>query len=303
MGFVLIILGTLMWSIDTLIRYPLLAHVQASQIVLIEHLILSLIFVPLLAYKTRFNSALIAKFKKPNVLMAFFIIGALGSALCTIAFTKAFTLINPSLVILLQKLQPIFVVLFSALYLKEKISKSFWLYGTLGFIGAFIISAPDIFAGLASSDLANQNALGYFLAIVSVLGWSLSTVFGKKLQNLYFNETEILTGRFFTGFIALIIYFLFNQSLLASVTDITPANHFKILVMVLLSGLIGMSLYYRGLSRVKAHYASIAELFFPLSAVTINWIFLNQPLKPLQVVGALILIGSSIMLNRERFKA
>lgn len=303
MGFVLIILGTLMWSIDTLIRYPLLAQVQASQIVLIEHLILSLIFVPFLTYKTRLNSSLIAKFNKRSALLSFFVIGALGSALCTIAFTKAFTLINPSLVILLQKLQPIFVVLFSALYLKEKISKSFWIYGSLGFIGAFIISAPDIFAGLSSTELFNQNALGYFLALISVLGWSLSTVFGKKLQNLYFTETEILTGRFFMGFLALVIYFLFNQNLLTSISEISPSNYLKILVMVLLSGLIGMSLYYRGLKRVKAHYASIAELFFPLSAVTINWIFLHQPLKPLQLMGALILIVSAIRLNHERFKA
>jgi drug/metabolite transporter (DMT)-like permease len=61
-----------------------------------------------------------------------------------------------------------------------------------------------------------------------------------------------------------------------------------------------MYLYYKGLKKITAHMGSIAELFFPFSAVTINWIFLGKALQPIQITGALILIVASILLQRSR---
>jgi uncharacterized membrane protein len=120
MPFLYIALGTFMWSLDTLIRYPLLASVRPDTMVFIEHSFLVLYFLPLL-FINKFD------FKKINrsAILGFVVIGMLGSAASTLAFTKAFSLINPSLVILLQKLQPLVVILLSAALLKKKSAKTF----------------------------------------------------------------------------------------------------------------------------------------------------------------------------------
>ena len=70
MAFLFIILGTLMWSIDTLIRYPLLGQVSASTIVLLEHSFLVIYFIPFL-FMTKFNLKRLSK----NHLLAFAVIG------------------------------------------------------------------------------------------------------------------------------------------------------------------------------------------------------------------------------------
>lgn len=298
MPFLYIALGTFMWSLDTLIRYPLLGSVRPDTMVFIEHSFLVLYFLPLL-FINKFD------FRKLNksAILGFSVIGMLGSAASTLAFTKAFSLINPSLVILLQKLQPIVVISLSAVLLKEKISKNFLVFGALAFVGAFLISYPDMAPLLNSSlsDLLNLQqgiVLGYALTLFAVIGWGASTVFGKKLSSSGFSEYDIMSGRFIFGFIFLLIFCA--QAGTMPTTQITIEQYLKILLMVFISGLLGMYLYYKGLKQITAHMGSIAELFFPFSAVTINWIFLGKTLQPIQIVGALVLIAASILLQRSR---
>lgn len=293
-GFILIIIGTLMWSIDTLLRYPLLSQFESSTLVFIEHLILISIFIPV-SLVQGFN------FKKftASSWISFFIIGVLGSAIGTIAFTQAFILLNPSLVILLQKLQPLIAISFSAWFLKEKISRRFLLYCFFALLGVFLLSWPDL-APVFSNEItlaSSQRAafLGYGLTLVAVFSWGLSTVFGKYLGLQGFKENEILTGRFSFGFLALLFYCSSRNTLPSAMPPFDVSG--KIILMVLLSGLLGMSFYYRGLRKIPAHIGAIAELFFPLSAVTINWIFLGKALLPIQIVGSLVLVGASVILN------
>ena len=287
MSFVFVVLGTLLWSVDTLIRYPLLGTVGADTMVFIEHLYLVLFFVPILVAK-KFS------FKKMNVraLISFTIIGMVGSAAATLAFTKAFSMINPSLVILLQKLQPIVAVTLSAVMLKEQINKEFLKYGALAFAGAFAVSFDDIKPLFSSETAAAAPVLvGYALTLFAVLGWGASTVFGKQLSLNEFSEGEIMAGRFIFGFLFLFAFCAINSSLPAAALDTQVYG--KILAMVILSGLLGMYFYYKGMAKLDAHMVSVAELFFPLSAVVINWIFLGKSLSGMQITGGLILLFAS----------
>jgi drug/metabolite transporter (DMT)-like permease len=298
MAFLFIVIGTFMWSLDTLIRYPLLSELRPDTMVFIEHAFLTLYFVPFIFFK-KFDFTKIQR----KDWFSFFFIGVIGSAASTLAFTKAFSLINPSLVILLQKLQPLVVITASTFILKEKISKNFLIYAFFALAGALLISVPDLLAlkSLKISDLVSSNSnitLGYALTIFAVLGWGFSTVFGKKLALDNWSESEIMAGRFIFGFVFLSAYCFQFDSLPSS--DLTPAIYLKVLAMVFVSGLLGMYLYYRGLKQISAQMGSIAEMFFPLSAVIINWIFLGKQLSSIQIAGGVILILSSILIQRTR---
>ena len=134
-GIVLVAAACLLWAIDTLIRYPLLGEgVTAERIVFSEHLFLLLIFIPV--FIKRWD-----RFKKLELIDVFYfaMIGGLGSALGTIAFTKAFTLLNPTLVILLQKLQPVVAIVLARFILKEPIKKGFLLWAIICLIGGILI--------------------------------------------------------------------------------------------------------------------------------------------------------------------
>lgn len=299
LGLILVVLASFTWALDTLLRYPLLGQgIQAERIVFTEHLFLVLMFVPFLLKDIKKFFALTL-----GQVFRFFVIGVLGSAMATLAFTKAFSLLNPTLVILLQKLQPLVAISLAHFYLQERVKKEFIFFAILAILGALLLSWTDLAAGFQhlsfSGLLSNQSILGYALTLFSVLCWGSATVFGKKLTLEGFSTQQLMGGRFFFGFIFLSFYLMANSQ------NISFAGPFvvwgKILAMVLLSGAIGMYLYYQGLKKISARLCAIAELFFPLSAVMINWFFLGQSLSMIQMIGAIILVVSSTILQLRHY--
>ena len=296
-GITFIFFACLLWATDTLIRYPLLfGGSSAQQIVLFEHLILVAVLIGVFVFKRR----------KPNflsrqTLLPFIVIGIFGSALGTLAFTEAFYLANPTVVILLQKLQPLVAVTLACVLLKEQINPRFFLWLGLALLGSLLLIWPDLQALLSSfkeGDLEhNKNALiGYGLALFAVISWGSATVFGKKLSTKGLDSVDLMAGRFSFGLLGMLPFALITPTL---VTTIEINILQKIAILALLSGVLGMYFYYQGLKRIPAHWATLAEMFFPVAAIFINWLFLNVAMTQIQLVGAVTLIAASTMVQRK----
>ncbi len=288
-GVLFIILACALWAVDTLIRYPLIyGGMSAWTIVFTEHLILFAIFLPFY-FKDRqriWNAKL-------SHIFYFIIIGAIGSSMSTLAFTRAFSLLNPSLVILLQKLQPLFAIVLARFVLKERINQHFLVWAGICLVGGILISLNDL-APLFQKSEISTSLLGYGLALLAVAGWGSSTVFGKKLSLEGYNEKEIMGGRFLFGFLSFLPFL--TSPVMAMPFPETGVVWSKIIIMVGLSGLLGMFFYYQGLKRIPAKLCALAEMFFPFCAISVNWIFLNATLEPIQIVGAgLLLLGSTVI--------
>lgn len=297
LGGLFIILASTLWALDTLIRYPLLGSISAERIVFTEHLFLVLMFVPY--FWNNFKSFFQLRI---STLFYFFVIGVCGSAIATLTFTKAFMLINPSLVILLQKLQPIIAISLASVVLKESMKKEFFIWAAICLLGSILISSPDIFPNLKNFDfklvLAENSLKGYLFTLIAVVSWGASTVFGKKLVSTGHDEKAVMSGRFLFGFIFISLYLFSNPSL--AQFDLNLITWGKILLMVLMAGLFGMYFYYRGLALISAKLCALLEMFFPLAAVAINWIFLGRALEPVQLIGgALLVIGSTMIQVRH----
>ena len=298
-GTFLVILACLFWGMDTLIRYPLVERgINPITNVFYEHCVLTLLF----------SLGLIPAIKRIGELkladiFSFLIIGGVGSAIATVAFTQAFHYLNPSLVILLQKFQPIVVIFLSAIILKEQVQKEFIFWAVICMIGGLMISSPDIvrFYDLLRSDLSivtSDGAIrGYGLVGVSVLGWGASTVFGKRLSMVGFDTKSIMAGRFLTGLLVLIPFVQWNQSLILPQGE----DYLRILIMVLISGALAMWLYYQGLQRISAKSTAIAEMFFPFFAIILNWFFLGKQLNDWQLLGGGILIIGSLIIQIKKY--
>lgn len=294
MGLFYILLASFLWAVDTLIRYPLIfGGVSAEKIVLSEHLLLVLIFTPMLI-----KSRKIFWEAKISQIFSFLVIGGLGSAVATLAFTKAFGLINPSLVILLQKLQPLVAIFWARALLKEPLQKNFLIWATFCLAGGMLISYPDLVGGLSGLKWGphlwqHKMLMGYGLTLLAVFSWGSATVFGKKLVQSGFREPEVMAGRFFFGLVFL-LPLLFSGQVRLNPTEIDLWG--KIALMVILSGWLGMYFYYKGLNLIPARLCALAEMFFPLCAVCINWLVLGATLTPLQIFGgALLLLGSTVI--------
>ena len=296
-GITFIFFACLLWAADTLIRYPLLfAGSSAQQIVLFEHLILVTVIIAFFIVQGRkFN------FLSRQTIVPFIVIGIFGSALGTLAFTEAFYLANPTVVILLQKLQPLVAVTLACVLLKEQINSRFFIWLGLALLGSLLLIWPDLKALLSSfreGDLEHNNKalLGYGLALFAVISWGSATVFGKKLSSKGLNSIDLMAGRFSFGLLGMLPFAFITPTL---VTTIEISIFQKIAILALLSGVFGMYFYYQGLKRIPAHWATLAEMFFPVAAIFINWLFLSVAMTQIQLVGAATLITASTMIQKQ----
>lgn len=298
-GILLVIAACFFWGMDTLIRYPLVGRgINPITIVFFEHTILTFLFsISLIPAMKRIGEL------KIGDVFSFLVIGGLGSAIGTVAFTQSFQILNPSLVILLQKLQPVVAILLARIVLGEEIHKPFVMLALLCLLGGLLVSAPDIqrFFQLVQTDFSKVSSdgavRGYTLVGVSILCWGATTVYGKKLATAGFDTKGILAGRFLTGWLVLIPFVEWNRGLIFS----DSMDYVRILVLVLFSGALAMWLYYKGLARIPAKTAAIAEMFFPFFAIIVNWIFLGQQLNLIQLFGGGLLILGSLIIQLKKY--
>lgn len=298
-GSLLVIFACLLWGMDTLIRYPLVDRgINPVNIVFYEHFILALIFSsPLLLKLKRIGDLRLAD------IFSFLIIGGLGSALATVAFTESFRYLNPSLVILLQKFQPVVAIVLAAIVLKEEIQKQFVIWTLVCLIGGLLVSSPDVerFYALMINDfnsvISDVAVKGYLLVGISIIGWGATTVFGKRLSMSGLETKDIMAGRFLTGLIFLIPFIQWNRSLILPHGE----DYLRILIMVLISGALAMWFYYQGLQKLSAKTTAIAEMFFPFFAIIVNWIFLGKQLTELQLIGGAVLILGSLVIQLKKY--
>jgi drug/metabolite transporter (DMT)-like permease len=74
----------------------------------------------------------------------------------------------------------------------------------------------------------------------------------------------------------------------------------NLVLLALFPGLLGLLLYYRGLRSTPASYATLAELAYPATGVTLNWLLLGQPLTVAQGVGVVLVVGAIAAMNRVK---
>src|ERR671913_2433180 len=181
----LVAVGAAMWGMDGILRVPLLEVASPSQIVLLEHLVLLLYSVPAVVLGWRFFRGLGAA-----QWVALLVIGWGGSALATLLFTTALDVGNPTVVILLQKTQPLFAIALAHLLLRERLRPAYWPCFAVAVLGAYLIS----FGGFVEpfEALSSVQALPAALTLGAAILWGSSTALGRfVLKDMPFHT---LTG-------------------------------------------------------------------------------------------------------------
>ena len=284
MGPFLIAIAALLWATDALFRLPTMSELTPTFIVLMEHLICVLVLLPWMFFKMR-KELFKLSFTEWS---ASALIGIGGSAAATIFFTASFRYINPSVAILLQKLQPILVTLLAILILGERPQGSFYGWAALAIFAGLIISFPNFHFGFVTSGI-DLHSKGVSYALIAAGLWGISTIAGKVM--LKKTPPSVVTfWRFAFGLLALVgLTFISGEAIPFSVLSQTHTLQ-ALAYMGLVPGLIAMTAYYRGLQTTPATTTTYVELIFPIGAVILNTYFLKIPLDPVQTVGGVLLL-------------
>lgn len=276
----LIVIAALLWAVDAPFRKFLTQDLSSTTIVLMEHITIAiLVFLFLFRYLRELKNLSWRQW----VAVVFIAFG--GSALATVFFTQSFRYVNPSVAILLQKVQPFVAILMAVAILKEKLSKWFWLWAVVGIFGAYLVTFPE----LKITGLAFQGGtLGVVFALLAAFFWGGSTVFGRYvLQKVSFQAMTAVR------FLAALVFLFLLSGYYGTISEIGRASGkdwLYVFIIAVLAGFVSLFIYYRGLRYTPASIATIGELAFPVAAVAVNWIFLDAKLELGQILGGLILI-------------
>ena len=288
----LVLLAAMLWATDAPFRVHLTKDLSSNFIVLGEHFIDVIFVLPILALGWRQLKVLTIK---EWAAVLFIAVG--GSALGSVAFTQAFHYVNPSVAILLQKLQPLIAIALAAIVLKEPLAPRYWMWAGIALFGAYLISFPGLVPQLYPGEAFNPNVMGVILALTAAFFWGASTVFGRFVLNKI--DFKMMTALRFSGAFIFLLILNSAQQTYPLPGQLTATDIGYIAIIAVVSGVASLFIYYRGLQFTNASVATIAELGFPMAAIFVNWLFIpNSALVPMQFVGVAILLGAMYGLSR-----
>lgn len=286
----LVVIAAALWAVDGIVLRPSLYSLPVPLVVLVESSIVAILLTPFFIKKL---SSL--RYLKKKDWLAFFGVALLGGAIGTMAITKALfyvNFVNLSVVILLQKLQPVFAISLATVLLKEKLPKEFFLWAGLAIIGAYFmtfgLSVPNFSTG-------DKTTIAALFALLAAFSFSSSTVLSKRaLRNVDYEM-----GTYLRFLFASIIMFIISASTgdIYSVAIVTPKQIIIFLIIAFTTGGAAIFLYYYGLKRISASVASICELAFPLTAVVLEYFVHDNILSPVQWMGAAVLLISILKVS------
>src|SRR5213596_814774 len=169
-------LGAALWGTESAWRIPLNALFDAKVIVFWEHVLILIMFVPLLVSR-------LAEIRKIDARTWGYLIfsGFAGSAVGTVFFTLALKYGNPTVVNVVLNIQPVISTLGAFLLFGDRLARQFFLYAGIAIIaGVFVSVAYPTQIGV-SFERAGLN-VGTWYALICALFWGLSTVAGRGVM-------------------------------------------------------------------------------------------------------------------------
>ena len=291
LGALAIILAALLWSVDAMMR-RYLYELPSMVIVFSEHFLGFLVTLPWLISQWDRVKRLDQK-----TWLAIFWVAIFGGIAGTFFYTKALgyiQYINFSVVVLLQKLQPIFAILLARIILKEQLRGKFYLWATLAVIGGYFVTFPNGFPEIVDGG---KNLIAGALAVGAAFAWGSSTVMGKySLRDL---DTRVVTPLRLGLTAAITGLYLLATWQVAAFGDFSTRQIIMLVAIVFSSGTVALSIYYFGLKQVEASRSTILEMTWPVSAVFIDWVFFDHALTWSQIMGALILLYAIYRVTRR----
>src|SRR6058998_3959979 len=290
-------LGAALWGTESAWRIPLNALFDASVIVFWEHVLILIMFLPLLVSR-------LDEIRKIHASTWGYLLfsGFAGSAVGTIFFTLALKYGNPTVVNVILNIQPVISTMAAFLIFGDRLAARFFLYAGIAILaGIFVSVAHPTLIGVSFERAGLTRGTGF--ALICALFWRLSTVAGRgvmiSMSLRLASSLRIVVGLTCITLILLGYGKLYGASLWPAAAQ---AHATKAIVLLLLlasfSGGIPLLIYFQGLHLTRASTAGYFEMMQTLAAVCITWGFFHASLYLHQVIAAVVLIGAVAMVHQ-----
>ncbi len=197
--------------------------------------------------------------------------------------------ISAGLAGLLISLGPVFIVLLSAISLKEKIGKRIILALLVASAGAAVLAISNFGSG--------SSFWGLFLVVLTAISYALFAVLSKPLVQKY----GALPMAIWAGTIGTTMLLpLISNSFIAQLGTISNIGLLSVLYLSILSTVLGYMMYYTLVSRGALSKLSIQLYLIPVVSVIGGAILLQEQITIFTVIGGAALLLSVALATRAK---
>ena len=191
--------------------------------------------------------------------------------------------------IFFTKIEPFFVLILAWFFLKEKIKAKYLLLLTIHLFGAILLSTGGFFLIPHFGDL---------LIIFSMFCFAASYISGKRISR---NIGSTLGSAIPMSIASLM---LFPFAILLSYPHLfsySSKGWEFLFIYVILFNVVALTLWFFSLKLVKGWIVSALRYVGPILGAPVAYFMFGQTLGPAQIIGACIIIMTSLLIAREHF--
>jgi drug/metabolite transporter (DMT)-like permease len=195
---------------------------------------------------------------------------------------------------LLQTATPVVVAVAARLYLGERLAPVQWLGVTVSATGVLLVITEGRLAAIQPGDLR----AGDFITLVSLSGWSLYTVYGKRVLARY-SPTLATTGAYVLGTILILVTAAVTAPVFPA-PRLDSATAWAVVVYQGLVGAIAHVWWYRAVHVVGPSRAAIFMNLQPVVGVLLATLLLAEEIGPWHIIGGVLVLAGVAFTTRER---
>lgn len=178
----------------------------------------------------------------------------------------------------------IFTIILSLIFLHEKFSGTDWIIVISTIIGSFLVTQPG--------EWSLTSIWGLVFAFGYTLSFAVTNFFAKKLVADNGSESVLLYNQG-TSAVILLVVNLFTGSF----SNVSYSGVSYLALSAFFSGFVGLLLFYEGLKYISFSSANIIRSLSPVVILIYSMPFFPVKLTPAFILGALLIVGSTISIN------
>lgn len=216
--------------------------------------------------------------------------GILSIVFFNVCYFKAIELMSLSAAAILMYMAPVFVLIMSAIFFKESITRIKVISMVAALVGCVLVS------GILGGGV-KLSWLGLLCGIGSGIGYALYSIFSRVALNRGYNSMTITTYIFLFAAIGGLFIADFGEISGALSESVWPVGYFALYAAV--TTVVPYIMYTKGLAFVENSKASIIASVEPVVATVIGFVLYSEKPTVASTIGIVLVLGAIAVLSRN----
>lgn len=218
------------------------------------------------------------------------LLGVCGLAFSNYSYLSAIQLTNVTTAILIQYTAPVWVLLFSAAFLRERLTTRHAVAAGLSFGGCTLA------VGAYQASQLEWNPLGIVWGLGAAMTFSFTNLWGRRMALRVALLPSLLYALGATS-----VFWALVRSPARLLAAGYPGTQWALfLAYAVLSVLIPYTLYYTGLKRLSPTHAVVTATLEPVFAILFAFLLVGEQIATAQLTGMAAVVGAVVLLGGRR---